>query len=144
MTAIDPSDLQDDAREASRQRLFTRINTADKWFQVLGLAWLTPVLRAVAGDNPRAQGKEVWRLLGVPLLAIAMFLAAWAALAPTVQTSLGAIPRPAQVWEQVGNLNSGGHQVLCHPTRGAQLQAQPITQPQAIRGAVDKEAWHGG
>ena len=105
MTAIDPSDLQAEARENRRQRLFTRINTADKWFQVLGLAWLTPVLRAAAGDNPAAQGKEVWRLLGVPLLAIALFLAAWAALAPTVQTSLGAIPGPAQVWEQVGNLN---------------------------------------
>ncbi|WP_299723598.1 ABC transporter permease [uncultured Tateyamaria sp.] len=105
MTAIDPSELQAEAREARRQRLFTRINSADKWFQVLGLAWLTPVLKATAGDNPRAQGREIWRLLGVPLLAIALFLAAWAALAPTVQTSLGAIPGPVQVWAQVGNLN---------------------------------------
>jgi nitrate/nitrite transport system permease protein len=105
MTAIDPSDLDAAAREDRRQRRFTRINAADKWFQVLGLAWLTPLLKAAAGDNPSAQGKEVWRLLGVPLLAIALFLAAWAALATTVQTSLGAIPGPAQVWEQVGNLN---------------------------------------
>ena len=106
MTAIDPTEIQAEARDARRQRLFTRINSADRWFQVLGLAWLTPVLRAAAGDNPRAQGREIWRLLGVPLLAIALFLAAWSALAPTVQTSLGAIPGPAQVWEQVGNLNA--------------------------------------
>lgn len=106
MTAIDPIEIQAEARDARRQRLFTRINSADRWFQVLGLAWLTPVLRAAAGDNPRAQGREIWRLLGVPLLAIALFLAAWSALAPTVQTSLGAIPGPAQVWEQVGNLNA--------------------------------------
>ena len=47
---------------------------------------------------------EVWRLLGVPLLAIAVFVTMWATLAPTVQTSLGAVPGPVQVWEQVGEL----------------------------------------
>ncbi|WP_299378014.1 ABC transporter permease [uncultured Tateyamaria sp.] len=106
MTAIDPSELDAAARDARKQRTFTRINAADKWFQVLGLSWLTPVLKAAAGDNPKAQGKEIWRLLGVPLLAIALFMASWATLAPTVQTSLGAIPGPAQVWEQVGNLHA--------------------------------------
>ncbi|MBY5931519.1 MULTISPECIES: ABC transporter permease [Tateyamaria] len=105
MTAIDPSDLDAAAREERKQRTFTRINAADKWFQVLGLAWLTPVLKAAAGDNPKAQTKEIWRLLGVPLVAIGFFLVAWASLAPTVQTSLGAIPGPAQVWEQVGKLH---------------------------------------
>jgi nitrate/nitrite transport system permease protein len=47
---------------------------------------------------------ENWRQLGVPLLAVAVFLAAWASLAPTVRTSLGALPGPVQVWEQAGNL----------------------------------------
>ena len=93
------------SREARRARRFTRINAADKWFQVLGLAWITPVLKAAAGDNPKAQVSEIWRLLGVPLLAIVAFLALWAALAPTVQTSLGAIPGPAQVWEEAVNLH---------------------------------------
>jgi len=105
MTAIDPEALRDDAaREARRARLFTRINKADGWFQILGLSWITPILRAAAGDNPKAQMKEIWRLLGVPLLAIALFLGAWSVLAPKVQTSLGAIPGPAQVWDQVGVL----------------------------------------
>ncbi len=103
MTAIDPDTL---ASEARRARLFTRINKADAWFQVLGLAWLTPVLKAAAGDNPRAQMSEIWRLLGVPLLAIGIFVGAWAALAPTVQTSLGAIPGPVQVWQQAISLNA--------------------------------------
>lgn len=107
MTAIDPSQIDLDAeKEARRQRIFTRINKADKWFQVLGLAWLTPVLKAAAGDNPKAQYSEIWRLLGVPLLAIGLFIGAWAVLAPTVQTSLGAIPGPAQVMEQVGVLHA--------------------------------------
>ncbi len=103
MTAIDPSQLDAEARRARR---FTRINKADAWFQVFGLAWMTPILKAAAGDNPRAQLSEIWRLLGVPLLAIAIFLVAWGTLAPKVQTSLGAIPGPAQVWEQAVNLNA--------------------------------------
>ena len=102
MTVIDPDTLEAEARRA---RLFTRINKADAWFQVLGLAWLTPVLKAAAGDNPKGQMSEIWRLLGVPLLAIVVFIAGWAALAPTVQTSLGAIPGPVQVWQQAISLN---------------------------------------
>ncbi len=103
MTAIDPETMNAEARRA---RLFTRINKADGWFQALGLGWITPILKAAAGDNPRAQMSEIWRLLGVPVLAILVFLVAWGTLAPKVQTSLGAIPGPAQVWEQAVNLNA--------------------------------------
>ncbi|MBU2957671.1 ABC transporter permease [Paracoccus sp. 1_MG-2023] len=103
MTTIDPNFTA--AREARRERNFTRINKADAWLKVAGLGWLTPMMRIAAGDNARTQGRELWRLLGVPLLAIALFLMMWSVLAPRVQTSLGAIPGPAQVWEQVVNLN---------------------------------------
>ncbi|MGP6088590.1 ABC transporter permease [Antarctobacter jejuensis] len=107
MTAIDPETLSAEAtREARRARLFTRINAADKWFQVLGLSWITPALKAMAGDNPKAQMKELWRLLAVPLIAIAGFLVLWGTLAPQVQTSLGAVPGPAAVWEEAKNLHA--------------------------------------
>lgn len=102
MTAIDPQTLDQEERRARR---FARINKADAWFRVFGLSWLTPILKAAAGDNPRAQMGEIWRLLGVPLLAIGIFLMLWATLAPKVQTSLGAVPGPVQVWEQVGELH---------------------------------------
>lgn len=106
MSTADPNfEAQDMAREARRERRFTRINAADKWFQVIGLAWLTPILKVLAGDNPKAQVSEIWRLLGMPLLAILGFLLLWGTLAPTVQTSLGAIPGPAQVWEEAVNLH---------------------------------------
>jgi nitrate/nitrite transport system permease protein len=106
MTATDPGFIAvDPAHAARRERLFTRINAADKWFQVIGLSWLTPMLKAAAGDNPRAQLSEIWRLLFVPLLAIAAFLLLWGTLAPQVQTSLGAIPGPAQVWTEAVNLH---------------------------------------
>jgi nitrate/nitrite transport system permease protein len=105
MTTVDPNFSDAADREARKARLFTRINAADKWFQVLGLSWLTPVLKAAAGDNPKAQIKEIWRLLVVPILAICAFLLMWATLAPQVQTSLGAVPGPAQVWDEAVNLH---------------------------------------
>ena len=105
MTAIDPTTQAAADREARRAAWFTRINKADRWFSVLGLSWLTPALKAAAGDNPRAQMRDVWRLLGVPLLAIAGFLLLWASLAPKVETSLGAIPGPGQVWAEAVNLH---------------------------------------
>ena len=46
MTTIDPEFAAARAREERRARLFTRINKADGWFKVLGLAWITPLLRA--------------------------------------------------------------------------------------------------
>ncbi len=106
MTTVDPNFTDESAREARRARLFTRINAADKWFQVLGLSWLTPILKAAAGDNPAAQVEEIWRLLAVPILAICAFLMLWATLAPKVQTSLGAVPGPAQVWSEAVNLHA--------------------------------------
>ena len=89
------------ARKARRERLHARINKAAGYLNVIGLGWVAPLLKIAAGDSPKHQIKEVWIGLGVPVLAIMVFLAAWAHLAPQVKTSLGAIPGPAQVWEQV-------------------------------------------
>ncbi|MEM0976192.1 MAG: ABC transporter permease [Pseudomonadota bacterium] len=103
MTALaDPSQ----EKEARRERIFTKINKADSFFKIIGLAWITPLLKIIAGDNAKTNGAEIWRLLGIPLVAIVMFLGAWAYLAPKVVTSLGAVPGPAQVWEQAQFLHS--------------------------------------
>ncbi len=53
-----------------------------------------------ATRDPREMARAVWLNLGVPVAALALFLALWAALAPRIQTSLGAVPGPAQVMEQ--------------------------------------------
>lgn len=102
MTALSDPDLE---KEARRERFFSKVNAADKYVTILGLSWITPVLKIAGGDDVKANGKEIWRLLGVPLLAIVLFLGAWGYLAPKVVTSLGAVPGPVQVWEQFVNLN---------------------------------------
>ncbi len=75
--------------------------TVARFLTVIGFGWLVPIMKMAAGEDPKAHLNDLWRQLGVPILAILTFLFAWAQLAPTVQTSLGAIPGPAQVWEQV-------------------------------------------
>lgn len=129
MTTADPNFSDTEARKA---RLFTRITSADKWFQVLGLSWMTPLLRALAGDNPRAQMGELWRLLAVPLIAIAGFLIMWGTLAPKVQTSLGAVPGPAQVWEQAVSLHKDakatGEKRAAFEAKVAQLNERLVAQ----------------
>ncbi|PQA86622.1 ABC transporter permease [Hyphococcus luteus] len=69
-------------------------------FAVLGLGFINPFIRLVIGDNPKTQAAELWKMLGVPLLAIGLFLGAWSLGASQVETSLGQIPGPAAVWEQ--------------------------------------------
>ncbi len=93
-------------RARRKARLAHGLNRAAATLQIVGLGWLSPLLRMAAGDSPRQQGRELWQQMGVPLTALMLFLAAWAWLAPQVNTSLGAIPGPAQVWEQVGVLHA--------------------------------------
>ena len=91
-------------RADRRERWHTRVNRAAGFFELVGLGWLIPRFRIALGEDVREQGVEIWRQLGVPLIAIVMFLGIWAWLAPKVQTSLGALPGPVQVWQQAQNL----------------------------------------
>ena len=87
-----------------REKIFATINKASSWLEALGFSWLTPILKMIAGDSPKEQLGELKRVLVIPFVGIMAFLLAWAVLAPKVQTSLGSVPGPVQVWEQVGNL----------------------------------------
>lgn len=87
-----------------RERLFQRIDKVSIWLNILGLGWVTPILRMAAGDSVREQVAEIRKTLVVPLAGILFFLVAWGALAPMVKTSLGAVPGPTEVFEQAGSL----------------------------------------
>ena len=103
-TAIAIDDEALAAKEARKERIFAAINRADFYLNVLGLGWLTPLLKLAAGDEPKPQLRALWRGLCIPVLGLILFFTVWAWLAPTVKTSLGDVPGPAQVWEQTVNL----------------------------------------
>jgi nitrate/nitrite transport system permease protein len=91
--------------EVSRKSKFLSfVNKSSSWLEALGLSWFVPLLKIAGGDDVKTQMGELKNSLIVPLMGILIFLAAWGILAPKVQTSLGAVPGPVEVWEQAGNL----------------------------------------
>ncbi len=80
------------------------LNKSADTLETFGLGWVSPFLRMAAGESMPVQLTELRHRLFIPVVGIALFLAAWAALAPQVKTSLGVIPGPTQVASQVGVL----------------------------------------
>lgn len=58
------------------------------------LAWSAGLMKRLP------DGSDIFAALWPPVLGILVFLGLWAVLAPMVQTSLGALPGPAEVFEQ--------------------------------------------
>ncbi len=75
-----------------------------KFFNITGLTWFVPLVKICTGENPTQQVREIWLIMGVPIVAFFIFLGIWSASAAQINTSLGAIPGPAAVWEEVGGL----------------------------------------
>ncbi len=128
------------AREARRQRWFARITKVEGYLSVLGLGFVVPILKMIGGDSVKAQGRELWRLAGVPLLAVMIFLAVWGVLAPRVQTSLGAIPGPAAVWEQFGVLLTDHAAERAKEKAFYERQATRIAEARAANPPVEIKA----
>ena len=51
-----------------------------------GLTWFAPIVRLIAGEDPQRQMKEILLQIGVPVVAFAIFLVVWGALASGVQS----------------------------------------------------------
>jgi len=94
----------DERKVLKREKRLARITRATGPLTAIGLGWSVPLARIAAGDDARTNLQAVWKGLGVPLIGILGFLIVWATLAPQVQTSLGSVPGPVQVWEQVESL----------------------------------------
>ena len=74
------------------------------FFELISFTWLIPLIRLAAGESPREQFRDLWLLIGVPVLAFAIFLGAWDWGASKINTSLGAIPGPSAVWSEAKSL----------------------------------------
>jgi nitrate/nitrite transport system permease protein len=74
------------------------------FLELTGLNWGIPFVKMFAGESPAEQFKQLWMIMGIPIVAFIIFLMLWDWSAGKVQTSLGAIPGPTAVWEQTKNL----------------------------------------
>lgn len=80
------------------------INRVINFLELTGLTWGIPITKLCAGDDPAGQIRELWKIMGIPIITFIVFLVIWDWSAAKVQTSLGTIPGPAAVWEKAGNL----------------------------------------
>jgi len=71
-----------------------------RFFEVTGFTWFIPIVKLLARDNPQQQLTDLIKMVGVPVLAFAIFLGLWHVGAAKVVRSLGQVPGPVQVWEQ--------------------------------------------
>ncbi len=95
------------------------------YLNLAGFQWLIPLLKLASWDEPREQAQQIARQIGLPLLAIAVFLALWSAAAARIDTSLGSFPGPAAV------VNAG--QSLWREHRAEREKAEAFYERQRLR-----------
>lgn len=79
-------------------------NKLIKFFNITGLTWFVPLVKIAAGENPSQQLRQLWLIMGVPIIAFVVFLGLWSVTAARINTSLGAIPGPVAVWNEAEGL----------------------------------------
>jgi len=67
-------------------------------------SWSLPLMNILKGDFSQINIKSLLISIGMPFVGILLFLMAWTAIAPSIVTSLGAVPGPSQVWSQFNTL----------------------------------------
>lgn len=75
-----------------------------KVMRLPGISQLTLSLFKLKSANWSALPGILFHKLGIPLVAILLFLLLWNGVASQIQTSLGKVPGPAKVWEQTVTL----------------------------------------
>ena len=86
------------------------MNKLIKFLNITGLTWFIPLVKIYAGENAKQQMHQLWLIMGVPIIAFMLFLGLWSAGASQIETSLGTIPGPIAVWEEVGSLVDNYHE----------------------------------
>jgi nitrate/nitrite transport system permease protein len=79
-------------------------NKLIKFLNITGLTWFIPLVKIAAGENPGQQIRQLWLVMGVPIVFFMLFLGFWSITAAHITTSLGAIPGPEAVWKEAGGL----------------------------------------
>ena len=75
------------------------------FLEITGLNWFVPLAKIAGGEPAGFQFQQLVKMIGLPLIAMLAFPFFWHFGAAKVDTSLGQLPGPVQVWEQVKVLN---------------------------------------
>ena len=92
------------AGAAGRRRWAQVVDWGGRVAAALGFGFVPPLVRLCRAEEPRVQLALLWRMAGVPLVAMLLFLLLWSRAAAGIDTSLGRLPGPTAVWQQAGVL----------------------------------------
>jgi nitrate/nitrite transport system permease protein len=98
-----------------------------RFLSVIGFGFVAPLYKLAKGEDRAGQVRELWQLLGVPLVAIAVFLFLWSRVSAGIETSLGRIPGPIAVATQAG--------VLWEAHQAGRADAAAFYERQEVRNA---------
>jgi nitrate/nitrite transport system permease protein len=101
------------------------------FFEVTGFTWFIPLVKLISGESPKKQLQNLAEMVGIPLLALIIFLGFWHVGAAKVVTSLGQVPGPVQVWEQAN--------VLIDEHYAERVKEEKFYQRQEVRNAKKLE-----
>lgn len=76
------------------------VNKIINILRIAGLTWFIPLVKMATGENPKDQAKDLWMVMGIPVMAFVVFLFLWGQLSNKIETSLGSVPGPSQVYTQ--------------------------------------------
>ena len=79
-------------------------NKIINFLNLSGFLFLIPWVRLATKEEPQKQLKEIWISTVIPIFAFGAFLIFWSIVAGQIDTSLGKVPGPADVFEQAGKL----------------------------------------
>ena len=61
-------------------------NKIINFLNLVGLTWFIPIVKLVSGESPKETVRELWFVMGVPIVAFLVFLALWGWSAQQIKT----------------------------------------------------------
>ena len=74
------------------------------FLDAFGLTWFIPLVRLVTGEEPGKQVKDIFTMIGLPIIGLGIFMLAWTVMAKNITTSVGFLPGPSKVMESAGKM----------------------------------------
>lgn len=80
------------------------LNKIVLYLNILGLTWFVPPIKMLCGQDVAYEAKRFIRMIGLPLLAVAIFLLTWHAMAGAVVIKGAKMPGPVEVTQAAGKM----------------------------------------
>ncbi|MBQ0798195.1 MAG: ABC transporter permease [Porticoccaceae bacterium] len=101
-STVDTATKQEQIKSAKNGTpLYVRINKA---LDLIGFTWFIPLVKLCGGESPKTQFRDLLAAVGAPVVFFMIFLGFWSWGAAQIETSLGVIPGPSQVYQEAQGL----------------------------------------